>query len=68
MVTTTDGDDFDFDFDVFADGSWGLVERASVRTYLARRGARVNPRRATPFVSDFQSRSAFDTVKTGEWL
>ena len=62
MPTTTD--DFDDDY-VFV--GWDFLRNEDVREYYARRRARLNPRRATPFVHDIQVRSVFITAQTGDW-
>lgn len=52
----------------YSDNGWSILAHVNPREYYARLSACVNPRRATPFVGDYQLRSVFETVKTGEWL
>jgi hypothetical protein len=55
-------------FDTHEEPSWNDFTVVPARTYYARKRACVNPLRATPFVSDFQTRSIFETVRTREVL
>lgn len=51
-------------FDTHVDSTWVYVRTAYARRYFADRRARVNPLRATPFVSDMHSREIFATIAT----
>lgn len=55
-------------FDTHEEPGWDFFNVISARVYYAGRRARVNPLRATPFVSDLQARAIFETVKTREVL
>lgn len=51
-------------FDTHEEPGWDFMTRVPAREFFAARRARVNPARATPFVSDIQAREVFETVAT----
>lgn len=51
-------------FDTHQDPAANWMTRVPARDYFAARRARVNARRATPFLSDIQKREIFETVST----
>lgn len=55
-------------FDTHEEPSWDFTGKIPAREYFAVRRARLNQRRATPFVGDIQSREIFETVATLDYL
>lgn len=54
-------------FDTHDEPGWDFC-RVPAREFYAARRARVNPLRATPYVSDLQTRGIFQTVATLDYL
>ena len=52
----------------YVDAGWDFFANTDPREHFARLRQRVNPRRAVPFLSDFQLRGRFETVQTGDQL
>lgn len=55
-------------FDTHEEPGWNFFQTVTAREFFAGRRLRLNPRRATPFVSDFQTREIFETVATLDCL
>lgn len=52
----------------YVETGWDFLATVNPRDYFAGLRTRMNPRRATPFLGDFQLRSRFETVTTGDQL
>lgn len=54
--------------DAHEEPGWDFCSTIPAREFYASRRARVNPLRATPYVSDLQTREIFETVATLDCL
>lgn len=68
MIEPCPVDCADCAFDTHEEPRWDYCSTVPVREWFASRSARLNRERATPFVSDFQTREIFETVATFDYL